>query len=153
MGTLAGCHAGQPWHGFLDTDRETWGQYLDQKICIAVTNEPLAEFLNGPSFPNFNCIVSGGAGAESRRFQGDDPFAVSAEDKPEQILVTFAAKDISRREILWRVAKRYALEMTIAKEHSGNPACVLISPETNQAEQRAAPLPSSPQAGPSEGAH
>jgi len=135
VGILTGCVMGlPPWHGFLDTERPPWQQYLDQRIDVAVTNQPLADFLHSPLFPDFNCIISLGGQAEPSKAEGDDPFPAESGVESERIVVTLTVKGITRREALWRIEKQCNLEMTIARDESGSPRCVLIKQRKRNAE-------------------
>jgi len=120
------CATVQPWRGFLDNGHDVWTQYLDQKIDIAATNEPLAEVLHEPQFPNFNCIISFGAATLTQRAE---PFSSEAIPERPRYAVTLCAREITRREALWRIAERLDLEMSVTKGDAGTLNAVFIRPK------------------------
>lgn len=129
-GLLAGCMTRQPWQGFLDTERASWRQYLDQNIDISVTAKPVAEVVQAPLFPDFNCIIN--LGGEPHPQTGE-PFAELGTNTGERLVFTLSAKGISRREVLWRIAKQCSLDMSIARDDTGTPRAVLIRPKKKDA--------------------
>ena len=128
---LHGCATGHPWHGFLDTEREGWRQYLDQRIDVAFSNEPLADILRGPLFPDFNCIINLNAVTP---IQATAPLSAEAVEEPPKYLVTLQAAGMTRREALWRIAEQCDLAMSVMRDESGVPRAVLIRPKKASAE-------------------
>ncbi len=129
-GLLAGCMSKQPWRGFLDTERVSWRQYLDQTIDVNVTDKPVDQVVQAPLFPDFNCIVNLGGEPSP----AGEPFAEPGTNTDQRLVFTLSANGISRREVLWRIAKQCGLDMSIARDDTGKPRAVLIRPKKKDAE-------------------
>ena len=123
---LNGCVSTPPWRGFLNTGAQRWEAYLDEPIAVDYTNRPLSEVLTEPEFPNFNVIIQFGHGTVDVA-EGDDPFE-NVSEEPEPSRVTMSAHAMTRREILWRIAKQCDLDMSVGRDENGNPRCVVILP-------------------------
>jgi hypothetical protein len=136
---LSGCvTTTPPWTGFLDTDVPRWQAYLDELIHVDYTDHPLSEILTGPEFPNFNVIIDFGAVPEELP-EGAD-FFEGIPDEPEPFRVTMRVHGVTRREVLWRIARQCDLDMSIGWDENGNPRCVVIKPR-KRAEQAPRPVP------------
>ena len=117
-GILLGCVNLRPWDGFLDSEHKEWRTYLDQRIDVECSNQPIENVLKAPLFPEFNCVI------------------LLGEPHPS---VNIHAKGITRRETLWRIEKQCDLEMGIVRDENGRPRYVLIGSKKKDAVQPTTP--------------
>ena len=93
-------------HDFLTTDDGSWAEWLAATIDVEIKDMPLHLL------------------PATKEFQGAD-LSVKIPGAPS-IRITVRAKQVSRRQALWRITEKYGLKMKFSTSE-GSPQCIELT--------------------------
>lgn len=105
---------------FLRTKHDAWNRFLDEKVQIHADNVPPEVLFHSRPFENLN------VGLDYSDLLPSESEAISPRANPvarPEILITFHADEITRREILRQISERYHIQM---EWFGDEPAAILM---------------------------